>query len=366
MGLDQDWSGIMDAGQSIFELTHELKAVEQKRQELHQKRDSVLSRLSEQLAQRRQADYGRGQLKRFAYVTLVTGHSGYAIGALALGASLENAGSKARRICLITESTSAETIDVLIASGLWDIAVVADLPCSADADARCNKLALFKRPLDVLASLKRYIFLDADAYVRENLDHLFTTQALEGWPLVGARNCPLWPSKSGVVVDPCSAHAMPSTKQELREESISLDPDNFNSGMMLIDPLLASKTDVLKYVKPWNQTWDGDQDPLNELFGNSPRLGIEFNTLMCCADLPALGERAFNAKVVHFSLKKMKPWDVYKFEAHIESEQVDPNGAIPAFRWWSKGHPFNRLYSEWKRHFQDALERSIASVPFEF
>ena len=96
------------------------------------------------------AHYGENALENYAYITLVTGDNGYALGALALGASLHQAGSVARRFCIVTPSTSSECVKIIVASGLWEIVHTKDLKCSKKHDIRCNKLSLFDVRLDIV------------------------------------------------------------------------------------------------------------------------------------------------------------------------------------------------------------------------
>jgi hypothetical protein len=353
---------LLDSGDQLFEVNNRIKRLETELLAANAERNQLLKRVNGRVSKTSIARNEATKLQNFAYVTLVTGSAGYATGALALGNSLKKVGSRGRLICLITETTSPSAVNLLVASGVWEIVVVSDLPCSNKADKRCNKLAMFDNVME-LQSLTRYIFLDADTYVRENLDHLFSQHT--EWPIVGARNCPL-SNINNKIVDPCN---LPPgeygiVQKALRNISISLDPDNFNSGFMLIDPNLVSSTDVLGYVAEWNSTWDGDQDPLNELFGSSPRLGIDYNTLLCCSDFEAMGKRGRAAKVIHFS-SRTKPWDAYRFETQLLSGTVAEDHANPDFKWWEKNHPFFFAYNEWKQVFVNGLNDSLESCAFE-
>ena len=302
---------------SEFEqITQDLNKSIKRTNELYAKHTKLLSAINSDVHRWRMSHYGENALENYAYITLVTGDNGYAMGALALGASLHQAGSVARRFCIVTPSTSSDALKIIIASGLWEIIHTKDLKCSKKHDIRCNKLSLFDGRLDMIQSLKRYIFIDADAYVKENLDHLFWK--FDNNPLVGARNCPLHKLSNGTVVDACNPNLPKNVIKEIIDEAISLDPTNFNSGLMLIDPKLVGPYAILSYTGAWNSSWEGDQDPLNEIFADCPMLPPAYNTLMCCQDLPELQRRARAAKMVHFSLKKMKPWDIYRVDMGIK------------------------------------------------
>ena len=349
---------------SEFEqVTQDLNKSIKRINELYAKHTKLLSAINSDVHRWRMSHYGENALENYAYITLVTGDNGYAMGALALGASLHQAGSVARRFCIVTPSTSSESLKLIVASGLWEIVHTKDLRCSKKHDIRCNKLSLFDGRLDMIQSLKRYIFIDADAYVKENLDHLFWK--FDNNPLVGARNCPLHKLSNGTVVDACNPNLPKNVIKEIIDEAISLDPTNFNSGLMLIDPKLVGPYAILSYTGAWNSSWEGDQDPLNEIFADCPMLPPAYNTLMCCQDLPELQRRARAAKMVHFSLKKMKPWDIYRVDMEIKGGDFDIEDTYPISRWWEVSHPFHEVYVEWTGYLQYALTNSLHSVRFE-
>ena len=179
----------------------QLENLEKTMNKLHKNQGRIIDSLNSYIKYRRNHRCEEAALDNYAYVTLVTGSSGYALGALALGSSLHNSGSIARRLCIITQSTSEKALNLIVASGLWEIVIVKDLMCSKSYDIRCNKLTIFDDSISAIQSLDRYIFIDADTYVRENLDHLF--YQFLAYPLIGARNCPLHLLKNGTVVDAC-------------------------------------------------------------------------------------------------------------------------------------------------------------------
>ena len=347
----------------FFEIRNHIQIEDEKLNTLHVNQKEIVSNINNRVKLRRIDRYGHKALNTYAYVTLVTGSNGYALGALALGASLHSIGSVARRLCIITPSTSDSAINIIVASGLWEIVVTKDLICSKSYDIRCNKLTIFDKNIPAIQSLEKYIFIDADTYVKENLDHLF--YQFQNDPLVGARNCPLHMLKNGNVVDACNPSLSQKVLDEIINEAISLDPSNFNSGLMVIDPKLVRKYDVITYASNWNKTWEGDQDPLNEIFRNTTRLSFQYNMLMCCQDLPRLKRRSEHAKMIHFSLKKMKPWDIYKMQINIEQGTWDLKDAYEISRWWEASHPFNTVYVEWTNHLLYALKNSIRSIDFE-
>ena len=86
---------------------------------------------------------------------------------------------------------------------------------------------------------------------------------------------------------------------------------------------------------------------------------------MCCQDLPRLQRRAEDAKMIHFSLKNMKPWDIYKIQISVEEGTWDLKDAYPISRWWEEIHPFHKVYKEWTQHLFYALNHSIYPIEFE-
>jgi len=347
----------------FFGVRRKIENQEKTMNKLHKNQESIINNLNAYIKNRRNHRCEKAALDSYAYVTLVTGSSGYALGALALGSSLHNSGSIARRLCIITQSTSENALNLIVASGLWEIVIAKDLICSKSYDIRCNKLTIFDDSISAIQSLDRYIFIDADTYVRENLDHLF--HQFLAYPLIGARNCPLHLLKNGTVIDTCRKSLSNDALKEIVDEAVSLDPSNFNSGLMLIYPNLVEKYNVISYASNWNTAWEGDQDPLNEIFHNFPMLPLTYNTLMCCQDLPRLQSRAKNAKMIHFSLKNMKPWDIYKIQVSVEQGTWNLKDAYPISRWWEKMHPFNLVYKEWTDHLFYALNHSIYPIQFE-
>ena len=74
---------------SEFEqVTQDLNKSIKRINELYAKHTKLLSAINSDVHRWRMSHYGENALENYAYITLVTGDNGYAMGALALGASL--------------------------------------------------------------------------------------------------------------------------------------------------------------------------------------------------------------------------------------------------------------------------------------
>ena len=63
-------------------------------------------------------------------------------------------------------STSDSAINIIVASGLWEIVVTKDLICSKSYDIRCNKLTIFDKNIPAIQSLEN-IYLLMQNYVKK-------------------------------------------------------------------------------------------------------------------------------------------------------------------------------------------------------
>lgn len=321
---------------------------------------------------------------RTAYVTLVTGDGqravGYGVGALALGESLVATDPGRDRIALVTHKTSPIVKRMLEGSGLWRLVEVDALPCGAESteitaeggiaaqrkpDARCSKFRLFDPAVQELAALERFVFIDADAYVKpesEGMGRLFNYATVprlssRAVPFLAVRDCPVWPDLDGYAVDSCNIPDGTIVRGGF------MRPPEFNTGMIVADPCpQLYRHNILDLATHWNQTWRHDQDALNALmkdqYADIATLGTEYNTLYCCLSSAVLMEqRATTARLVHFSVQyNLKPWIVYKYEL-MESDEGNEMG-----RWYDPAHPYHQTYEEWKRLLLTSLVRVPSNV----
>lgn len=181
-----------------------------------------------------------------AVVTLVMGEkSGYSAGAIALGQSLKDVGSKLSRVCLVTPDV--EEFNRKALSKLWKVVEVEPIYCNHKLDpsvneheydlkgeqyiagitrwsTTCTKFAAWK-----LTQFKRVVFFDSDVVVLQPIDDV----------LYGFSNA--------------SFAAAPET----------FPPDTFNSGAMVFDPSLEIFEKLLQLNEEVGSAEGGDQGVFN-------------------------------------------------------------------------------------------------------
>ena len=177
---------------------------------------------------------------RNAVVTLVTGpSSGYASGALALGQSLIDVGSKLRRVVMVTPDVEEKVRNSM--KHIWEVRVVQPISCNHKSNldpklfdlngdkykaglerwsATCTKFAAF-----TLTEFERVIFMDSDMLVVSPID-----DAIYGF------------SNASFLASP---EAFP--------------PDNFNSGFLVLNPSKANFDKIMKLNKEVGSAEGGDQ-----------------------------------------------------------------------------------------------------------
>ncbi|CAE8688406.1 unnamed protein product [Polarella glacialis] len=115
---------------------------------------------------------------RFAYVALLFGASaasaGYVLGALALGQSLRASGSQHQRVLMHTSDVPGSLLGILRRSGLWQLREVEYLHgCKMLGPMKIWHGIFTKLRLFSLVEYSKVLFLDLDALVLKNIDHLF-------------------------------------------------------------------------------------------------------------------------------------------------------------------------------------------------
>lgn len=253
-----------------------------------------------------------------AVVTLVTGdEGGYSAGAVALGQSLIDVGSKLRRIVMVTPEVSEPIRKSM--SNLWEVREVEPIACQHKLDpafsgdaydlkgekyqaglARwkntCTKFAAWK-----LYDLDRVVFIDADCLAVGPID-----DALYGY------------SNASFLAAP---EVFP--------------PDTFNSGFIVLNPGVKEFNRLLEANRKVGSAEGGDQGVFNN--GVCPNWFLAPPDDPLCGRLPWL----FNVEVAHYvaynTLRKMsglrepsvvhfvsdgKPWTVLYFEYISREDQM--------------------------------------------
>ena len=188
-----------------------------------------------------------------AVVTLVTGaNSGYVSGAIALGQSLIDVGSKLTRVAMVTPDIDQKARDMM--GHIWEVVEVQPISCNHnnnldpkqfDLDgekyqagikrwsATCTKFAAF-----TLTQFERIIFMDSDTLVVSPIDDV----------LYGFSNA--------------SFLAAPE----------AFPPDNFNSGFLVLNPSKKNFDNIMRLNKEIGSAEGGDQGIINTI-----ETSIQFN-----------------------------------------------------------------------------------------
>ena len=175
-----------------------------------------------------------------AVVTLVTGTlSGYTSGAIALGQSLIDVGSKLRRVVMVTPNVDRKSRDSM--KRIWEVVEVQEISCNHRSNldptqydlqsiqyqagikrwsATCTKFAAF-----TLIQFERVIFMDSDTLVVAPIDDA----------IYGFSNA--------------SFLAAPDT----------FPPDNFNSGFLVLNPSNDGFANIMRLNKEVGSAEGGDQ-----------------------------------------------------------------------------------------------------------
>ena len=331
-----------------------------------------------------------------AYVTLVSGSSistmGYVIGALALGESLANADPGRRRLCMVTPETYPSAKAVLVSSGLWEVfeadapkrlrstddtatddtatddTPTDDNPTDAQKLAHTfTKLRIFDSRVDTLAQLDIFVFIDADAFVRQNQNHprddndddnrsthkiasLFERDQTDAssYPIAAAQNIPL----PRCVTFAGGTEKCYSTTTEFNTGVLRIVPGpTLYKELRIYDMLYR---DATSFNLPWEK-WSTDQAVLNELldFETVRTLHVRYNTLICCSFYDTrLIDAASNAVIAHFSLSTMfKPWEFMRYERIVmagerTTAEYISAGVVAPFHLPESIH--HDVYMEWK------------------
>lgn len=258
-----------------------------------------------------------------AYVTLLCNGDAYLPGVEALGESLKATGTKVPMVLMVSADIDADTRAQLQKQG-WALREVAPLH-------RTGATPLFPRFDEVFAKLRAWqlteydkvVLLDADTIVLQNIDDLFLRPYFAAAPDF-------------------------------------LMPDRFNSGVMVLDPSLATFAQMVKQIDI-AQTYDGgDQGFLNSFYADwfampvAHRLPSGYNMMHFILQflrghpvLKASLER--EAKVIHYAVQK--PW------------HIAPQLSGGSEDWWSmyfRAHP--DLDTGWRHQVHKAEDRVFEKV----
>ncbi|KAJ8772380.1 hypothetical protein K2173_027557 [Erythroxylum novogranatense] len=272
--------------------------------------------------------------KREAYVTVLHSSESYVCGAIALGQSLLQTGTKRDLVLLIDKSISQPKRDALVAAG-WKIRLITRIRNPRAQKYTYNEYNYSKFRLWQLTDYDKIIFIDSDILVLRNLDLLFH------FPQMSATGNDIW---------------------------------IFNSGIMIIEPsnctfkfLMDRRKDIISYN-------GGDQGFLNEVFVWWHRLPRRMNFLKnfwanTTAEASVKNE-LFGAdppKLYAIHYLGLKPWHCYRdydCNWNIGDQRVYASD-VAHERWWKfhdsmdeKLHSFCRLTK--RRKLELDYERKLA------
>lgn len=219
-----------------------------------------------------------------AYATLVTSDA-YGIGALVLGYSLRQHGTKRDLVLLHTANVSAHLLTRL--KKIWNKLIQVD-PIRSGLAA--NLILLGRPELDItytklhlwrLTDYKKITYLDADAYALRNVDELFD---------------------------------FPKNGQQIAAAPDMGWPDCFNSGMFVFYPKQQTYDALLAFSQSHESFDGGDQGLLNDYFPDWDRISFSFNMTPGAAYSyrPAYKRFGSAVSIVHFAGGE-KPWSYDRF-----------------------------------------------------
>jgi len=245
-----------------------------------------------------------------AFVTLVSGsHNGYSIGAVALGQSLIDVGSKVAKVAMVGDGLSEAERVSLVKVG-WVLEDVEPLACKVQDINTQKGIAGYERWRNTctkfrawgLVRFKRVVFLDADMLVVRPIDD--------------------------VLYD---AH----TNATFAAAPESIPPDTFNAGFMLLTPSARTMAQLLALNKRLGSIEGGDQGMLNSglcpnwytVGPNDPhcgRLPWRFNVQAAHYDFYENLQKGAGRPLpttIHF-VNDGKPWSVLQVEYMSEKERA--------------------------------------------
>lgn len=230
-------------------------------------------------------------MSNYAYIGLLTTDNDYILGILALSKALKRVNSKYPFYTLITDNVSAKTEQLLNNNGIQTIRKKS-LKIPKKIIEKNNKgdfshwsFAFDKLSIFELTQFQKVVFLDADAYVRKNIDILFNKNHMSASP-----NRKYGPSVT-IPLELCS-------------------------GLLIVEPKNGYIQDFFKIINSIYEQKDslGDQDILQEYYKNwknqtELHLDLRFSVFYNYLDY-YISKSNYNLEDIHifqFLLNK-KPW----------------------------------------------------------
>lgn len=268
----------------------------------------------------------KGAAGKYAFVICLWGTSpAYVLGAMVLGYSLKQTGSKYRRVCLYTDDVSAAHVQLL--SKLWECRPVYHVDAAMQALSTTPDYERFAKVFTKLRGLEmvdfeKVLMMDVDLLVRGSIDHLFDLDA----PAASLRGrFKESPVPHGSQLDGSTFFS----GQKNDPEWSWGQGTGINAGVMLWRPdqgeFRRMRAELSEQGHPSHCKGNGpEQDYLSRYWAGTPwtSLGIEYNFQIrhmfgaLSPDVAHKAERAAmistpeRVKVIHFSGEmRAKPWD---------------------------------------------------------
>ncbi|CAE8717900.1 unnamed protein product [Polarella glacialis] len=249
----------------------------------------------------------------------------YLIGAMVLGYSLKQTGSKHSRVCLYTDDVPAGFVELL--SLMWDCRPIEHIDAAvrtmsfSESEDRFEKVFTKLRGM-ALTEFEKVLMMDIDLLVRDNIDEIFELQA----PAAMRRGMnDKWPLKTG---DPLEGRVFFLGKDASSPKWSWGQGTGINAGVMLWQPDQKVFEDMMNEIEepnhPEHCKGNGpEQDYLSRYWADAPwkHIGVQYNFQlhqMFFALHPDRSDRAERAlllgeshkiKIVHYSGESTaKPW----------------------------------------------------------
>lgn len=184
--------------------------------------------------------------ERNAVITLVMGeNSGYAAGAIALGQSLIDVGSKMKRIVMVTPDVDEGNRQAM--AHLWEVVEVEPVYCNHKLHPSVTPVEYDLQGDQYLAGLKRWFP---------------TCTKFAAWTFTDFERV-IFMDSDMLVLEPIDSAVYEYSNASFLAAPECFPPDTFNSGFMVLDPSMATYQHLLQLNQDIGSAEGGDQGVFN-------------------------------------------------------------------------------------------------------